>query len=120
METKRYHSVRLDKSQCRGCTNCLKHCPTEAIRVRGGRAHIIDERCIDCGECIRICEYHAKIAVTDPLSALNNYKYTIALPAPSIYSQFKHIKNRAIILEALKNLTHPGRSFPPPAPPSYV
>ena len=104
METRRYHSVRLDKSQCRGCTNCLKHCPTEAIRVRGGRAHIIDERCIDCGECIRICEYHAKIAVTDPLSALEKYKYTIALPAPSLYSQFKHIKGRGIILEALRKI----------------
>ena len=104
MEEKRYHSVRLDKSQCRGCTNCLKHCPTEAIRVRGGRAHIIDERCIDCGECIRICEYHAKIAVTDPLSALEKYKYTIALPAPSLYSQFKQLKDRGVVLEALKKI----------------
>ena len=34
----RYHSVRLDVSRCRGCTNCLKHCPTEAIRIRDGRA----------------------------------------------------------------------------------
>ena len=104
MGERRYHSVRLDKSQCRGCTNCLKHCPTEAIRVRGGRAHIIDERCIDCGECIRICEFHAKIAVTDPLSVLDRFKYTIALPAPSLYSQFKHVKNRAVILEALKKI----------------
>ena len=46
-EKKRFHSVRLEKDKCRGCTNCLKRCPTEAIRVRGGRAHIIDERCID-------------------------------------------------------------------------
>ncbi|MDD3921702.1 MAG: 4Fe-4S binding protein, partial [Eubacteriales bacterium] len=53
MEDKRFHSVRLDKDKCKGCTNCLKRCPTEAIRVRAGRAHIIDERCIDCGECIR-------------------------------------------------------------------
>ena len=45
--TNRYHSVRLDVTRCKGCTNCLKHCPTEAIRVRDGRAHIIDERCID-------------------------------------------------------------------------
>ena len=43
-----YHSVTLEKSKCMGCTNCIKRCPTEAIRVRDGKARIIDERCIDC------------------------------------------------------------------------
>ena len=30
--TKYFHSVTLEKDKCRGCTNCIKHCPTEAIR----------------------------------------------------------------------------------------
>ena len=98
----RYHSVRLDKTQCKGCTNCLKHCPTEAIRVRGGRAHIIDERCIDCGECIRICDYHAKVAVTDDISAIRGYAHTIAIPAPSLYGQYKNLKSISQVLDALK------------------
>ena len=98
----RYHSVRLDKSRCKGCTNCLKHCPTEAIRVRGGRAHIIDERCIDCGECIRICEYHAKIAITDDLSAIRGFPHAVAIPAPSLYGQFKGLKSISPVLDALK------------------
>ena len=34
-----------------GCTNCIKRCPTQAIRVRDGKAQIITERCIDCGSC---------------------------------------------------------------------
>ncbi len=100
----RYHSVRLDKNRCKGCTNCLKHCPTEAIRVRDGRARIIDERCIDCGECIRICDYHAKVAVTDGLEALKGFKYTIALPAPSLYGQFRNLKKIDYVLEALKRI----------------
>lgn len=100
-DSTRYHSVRLEKERCRGCTNCLKHCPTEAIRVRGGRAHIIDTLCIDCGECIRICEYQAKVAVTDTLQDIQRFKYRIALPAPTLYGQFRGLKKREYALEAL-------------------
>ncbi|MGI6141044.1 MAG: [Fe-Fe] hydrogenase large subunit C-terminal domain-containing protein [Caldicoprobacterales bacterium] len=99
-----YHSVTLNKSKCMGCTNCIKGCPTEAIRVRDGKARIIDERCIDCGECIRACPYHAKIAVTDPLSILDRYQYKIALPAPTLFGQFKKLKNCDKVLAALKRL----------------
>ena len=42
-----YHSVRLDESLCKGCINCIKRCPTEAIRVRGGKASINNKFCID-------------------------------------------------------------------------
>ncbi|NLV59560.1 MAG: 4Fe-4S binding protein [Clostridiales bacterium] len=101
MVDRRYHSVRLDKGRCKGCTVCLKRCPTDAIRVRGGRAHIIDERCIDCGECIRVCSYHAKYAQTDPLASINGFKYKIALPAPSLYGQFKKLISPSQVLEGL-------------------
>lgn len=101
MVDRRYHSVRLDKEKCKGCTICLKRCPTDAIRVRGGRAHIIDERCIDCGECIRVCDYHAKYAQTDPLASINGFKYKIALPAPSLYGQFKKLVSPSQVLEGL-------------------
>lgn len=99
-----FHSVTLDKDKCKGCTNCIKRCPTEAIRVRKGKATIINERCIDCGECLRVCPYHAKKAITDSFDMINNYKYRIAIPAPSIYGQFKNAKSRNSILTALKSL----------------
>lgn len=101
---KRYHSVQLDKSRCKGCTNCLMHCPTEAIRVRDGRAHIIAERCIDCGECIRICDYHAKVAVTDKIDTIKAFRYAIALPAPSLYGQFRNLQSVEPVLSALKKI----------------
>jgi iron only hydrogenase large subunit-like protein len=97
-----FHSVRLERDKCRGCTNCIKHCPTEAIRVRGGKAQIIAERCIDCGECIRVCPYHAKIAYTDPFADINRFRHKIALPAPSLYGQFKNLSSIDRILIGLK------------------
>lgn len=97
-----FHSVTLDRDACRGCTHCVKRCPTEAIRVREGKAKIIKERCIDCGECIRICPHHAKQAIVDPLSVMDQFDYKIALPAPALYGQFNNLDDVDILLEALK------------------
>ncbi|PLX17447.1 MAG: ferredoxin [Candidatus Muiribacterium halophilum] len=83
-----YHSVRLKEDDCKGCTHCIRTCPTQAIRVYDGKATIIEERCIDCGECIRTCPNFAKYAHTDSLDMLNDFKYTVALPAPSFMAQF--------------------------------
>ncbi len=101
---KRKHSVTLDREACKGCTTCIRFCPTEAIRVQQGKAKIIDERCIDCGECIRRCEYHAKKAVTDGFELLKNFKYTIALPAPAFCGQFSKADDFNIVLTGLKKL----------------
>lgn len=96
-----FHSVRLDKDLCKGCINCIKRCPTEAIRVRKGKAKILSDRCIDCGECIRICPHHAKKAVYDDLEILKDFTYTIALPAPSLYGQFNNLDDVNVVLNGL-------------------
>lgn len=82
------HSVILERDYCNGCTYCLDRCPTQAIRVREGKAEIMTERCIDCGMCIKVCPYHAKGAQSDSLDMIKQFKYNIALPAISIYGQF--------------------------------
>ena len=74
------HSVVLELKRCRGCTTCIKCCPTEAIRVWDGKAHILEKFCIDCGECVRTCSYHAKRIRRDNLGILERYDYTVALP----------------------------------------
>jgi iron only hydrogenase large subunit-like protein len=99
-----FHSVTLDVEKCKGCTNCIKHCPMEAIRVHDGKARIMEARCIDCGECIRCCPNHAKIALTDTIEKLADYKYRIALPAPSFFGQFKEHHQIEDILEGFLRL----------------
>ena len=104
MATEYKHSVSLDVSKCKGCTTCLKRCPTEAIRIRDGHAVIDSTRCIDCGECIRVCPYKAKKATHDTLDDLNRFKYKVALPAPSLYGQFDNMDNIGYIIRGLLDL----------------
>ena len=97
-----FHSVELDAERCCGCTNCLKRCPTEAIRIRDGKAHILSERCIDCGECIRVCPHHAKRARSDSLEDIEQYKIKVAIPAPALFGQFHNLDDIDYVLTGLR------------------
>ena len=98
------HSVYLDVSKCNGCTTCLKHCPTEAIRIKDNHAVINGDRCIDCGECIRVCPHSAKKSVCNKLSDMDKFKYKIALPAPTLYGQFDNLDDVDYVLNGLLKL----------------
>ena len=95
------HSVILEYKRCRGCTTCIKNCPTEAIRVRNGKATILNERCIDCGKCIQVCPHKAIKSVSDSMEKLEKYQYRVALPDPSLYGQFQHLDDIDIVLNGL-------------------
>lgn len=98
------HSVSLDADKCTGCTTCMKHCPTEAIRIRNGCAVIDAERCIDCGECIRNCPNNAKKSNYNSFDEIKKYKYKIALPAPSLFAQFDNLDEIDIVLQGLLDI----------------
>ena len=98
------HSVQLDEEACTGCINCIKYCPTQAIRVHNGKAGITPEFCIDCGRCLRYCPHHAQTVTYDSIRDIRDYRYTVALPAPSLYAQFNNLKNIDIVLNALLSI----------------
>ena len=47
--------------QCKDCYRCLRECPVKAINIRDHHAQIIEEHCILCGHCTKVCPQKAKI-----------------------------------------------------------
>jgi iron only hydrogenase large subunit-like protein len=98
------HAHRVDPDKCRGHTACMRHCPTEAIRVRNGRAVISEDLCTDCGICISVCPEGAIVPVVPPLADMSSFKYRIAIPTGALYSQFDPSIHPYVIHLALKEL----------------
>jgi NADH-quinone oxidoreductase subunit F len=50
----------IDPVKCKGCTVCVKKCPTSAITGERKKAHVIDAaKCIKCGACAEACKLGA-------------------------------------------------------------
>jgi len=54
---------------CSECVNCVRHCPSRAIRNVAGVREIIAERCVACGACVAECRSPG-FAVRDDLPAV--------------------------------------------------
>jgi len=49
----------VDTTQCKLCNSCVKHCPPEAMRIKGGKLRIDYDRCIRCFCCQELCPHGA-------------------------------------------------------------
>ncbi|MDC0584258.1 4Fe-4S binding protein [Bacteroidales bacterium] len=83
-----HHALTINEDKCIGCTHCMKVCPTEAIRVREGKALLEANRCIDCGECYRACPVDAIYVEQDDYSKIFEFKYRVALVPAIFIGQF--------------------------------
>ena len=80
------------KELCRTCYTCVRECPAKAIRIVGGQAEVIDERCIACGNCTKVCSQGAKVFLntTDRVTKLlESCSNTAAIVAPSFPAEFQ-------------------------------
>ena len=99
-----FHSIRVDPAKCAGHRKCLRVCPTQAIRVRNRTATILEEKCIDCGECISVCPKGAILPLTNPFGELAKFRHSVAIPSPALYAQFGREILPHRILNGLKKL----------------
>ncbi len=104
MNEKQFHSIHITRHKCIGCVHCMAACPTKAIRVKDGKARIIDDLCIDCGECLRYCPYDAVHSHTTSFAALDAFAYKVAIPSNVIYGQFGSATLPSEILSALRRI----------------
>lgn len=53
---------------CRGCLahHCRENCPVGAIEIINKRAHINQEKCLECGKCAAVCPFEAISDVKRP------------------------------------------------------
>jgi len=95
------------KELCRTCYTCVRECPAKAIRIVGGQAEVIDERCIVCGNCTKVCSQGAKVFLntTDRvLKLLDNKTETAAIIAPSFPAEFQELSDYRQLIGMIKAL----------------
>ena len=89
MSTKYFHhALKFRKEVCIGCSHCMNVCPTQAIRIRGGKAELRDNFCVDCGKCYRACPVGAIIVEQDDFREIFRYQQRVALIPSVLMGQF--------------------------------
>jgi len=78
----------------------VRECPAKAIRISDGQAQVLAERCIGCGNCVRVCSRNAKevrSAVEHVEALLAGEGEVAAIVAPSFPSEFPETDYRKVV-----------------------
>ncbi len=57
--------IDFKATKCKHCYKCVRYCEVKAIQVKDERAVIMQDKCILCGHCLRICPQSAKTLNSD-------------------------------------------------------
>jgi iron only hydrogenase large subunit-like protein/nitrogen-specific signal transduction histidine kinase len=85
----------------------VRECPAKAIRIVGGQAEVIDERCIACGNCTKVCSQGAKVFLntTDRvIKLLESNTMSAAIIAPSFPAEFPDIPDHQVLTGMIRKL----------------
>lgn len=83
--------LEFKPANCKNCYRCLRECPVKAIQIADNGAQIIEEYCILCGRCTRVCNQNAKSvasSIANVKKFLNSSAKVIASVAPSFIANY--------------------------------
>lgn len=99
--------VNTVKERCKICYTCVRECPTKAIKIANGQAEVLQNRCIGCGNCIKVCSQDAKLfynSIDNILNLVKNEENVIALVAPSFPAEFSELEDYRILIGMIRQL----------------
>lgn len=111
MSDKKLYPVYTLKNECHDCYKCIRECHIKAIKIKNGSASVIDERCIACGHCVRVCPQGAKRVRNDidTVKALILQQKDVYVSLAPSWAGVYNIKPKKMIA-ALKKLGFKGVS----------
>ncbi len=101
--------IYLKEENCLGCNKCISNCPIFEANIaystdKGNKIKINGDKCIHCGECIKICDHNARDFYDDTEEFIKDLKsgknISIAV-APAVRANFRNYKNLFGFLKGL-------------------
>lgn len=98
------YSHLIYDERCKGRLDCIRACPTKALRYRNKKIIFLKNFCINCGICLQICKEKVFVPDINVLEDSKAFEYQIVIPSPMLYTQFNKDIHPLIIHEALKKI----------------
>ncbi len=101
--------LAVNSALCNGCLDCLKACPTRALRVWNLEPHILAALCIECTACVAACRQGVfSIGEAEPekpprQTATAAARHTLVIPR-AFLTQFGIKFPPRLVLAALRSL----------------
>lgn len=84
--------MNFSSANCKNCYKCVRTCVVKAIQIKNDQAHIIEDRCVACGQCLVVCPQNARNVlshVKDVKDKIEEGVEVIATLAPAYRGYFQ-------------------------------